>query len=332
MVKHGIIKQSTNGGVILKKWMWVLVAAVIAIGVGGYTYSKHREQTNAYTTAMRYGKLAIQDKNYSQAESFFSRATRTKANDPVAQRYLTQTQTYVDGANAIKERQFSQAKTSFTTVTKTKTGSDVWVKRAKTELKLIKRVVKKRATYQKEYKKALELNQTNEFTDSNGVLTVLFQSKTFSESYYKDIYKAAKALRKQNNAALKSLTSSTPVVNNGSSQSSSSSESSSSTAASASSSSSTATSKADSSTSGLTSSEKKAANNYSGSNEYTVTNSQQQVNGSSVTSNQIKATRSELKEAGIDADALSDQDVRTVLQTAASDHISPVQAAKKLFK
>ncbi len=317
--------------------MWVIVAAVIAIGVGGYTYSKHREQATAYATAMRYGKEAIQDKNYSQAESFFSRATRTKANDAVAQRYLTQTQTYVDGANAIKERQFSQAKTSFTTVSNTKNGSKVLVSRAKTELKLIKRVVNKRKTYSKNYQKALELNQTNEFTDSNGVLTVMFQSKDFSQSYYKDIYKQAKALRKQNNAALKSLTGSTPVVTNGSSQNSSSatdstSDSSSSQATSSSSNSSTATSKADASSSGLTNSEQKAANNYSGSNEYTVTSSQQQVNGSSVSSSQIKSTRSELKEAGIDADALSDQDVRTVLQTAASDHISPVQAAKKLFK
>lgn len=318
----------------LKKWMWVIVAAVIVIGVSGYTYSKHREQTTAYTTAMRYGKEAIQDKNYTQAESFFSRASRTKANDATAQRYLEQTQTYVDGANAIKERQFSDAKTSFTTVSKTKNGSSVLVTRAKTELKLIKQVLKKRQTYASEYQKALELNQSNEFTDSNGVLTVLFQSKTFSQSYYKDIYKKARALRKQNNAALKSLTGSTPVIANGSSQSSSSmtdSESSQSDNRN-SSSSSTAKSKANSSSSGLTSAEQSAANNYSGSNEYTVTSSQQAVNGSAVTSSQIKSTRSELKEAGIDADALSDQDVRTVLQTAASDHTSPVQAAKKLFK
>jgi len=316
----------------LKKWMWVLVAAIIAIGVGGYTYSKHREQTTAYTTAMRYGREALQDKNYTQAESFFSRASRTKAYDPVAQRYLQQTQTYVDGAKAIKERQFSNAKTSFTTVSKTKNGSKVLVTRAKTELKLVKQILKRRQMYADDYQKALELNQTNEFTDSNGVLTVLFQNKSFSQSYYKDIYKKARALRKQNNAALKSLTGSTPVINNGSSESSSSSSSSTNKSDNQTSGSSTAKSNANSSSSGLTSAEKKAAADYSGSNEYTVTNSQQQVNGANVSSSQIKATRSELKEAGIDADALSDQDVRTVLQTAASDHTSPVQAAKKLFK
>ncbi|ETY73166.1 hypothetical protein [Lactiplantibacillus fabifermentans] len=300
----------------MKKWIWAIIVVIVAVGVGGYSYTRYQVQAKSYSADMTAGKQAVQAKQYSQAVMDFTHASRTKANDTSAQRYLSQTQAYVDGNQALKDREFSTAKRKYTTVKNIKNGSSVLVSRAKAQLSLIKTIVAKRDSYNTKYNKALALNKANEFTDSNGVLTVLFQSKQISESYYSDIYKKAKSLQKQNNAALKALTGSTPVISNDAQSAASANTASgnagtsdskanrdSSSSSDANSSSSTADSNADSSTSASS-----GTSNYS--------------------SSQISATREELTEAGMRGSGYTDAQISAILQKAANEHISIVQAAK----
>lgn len=302
----------------MKKWLWVLVVAVVALGVGGYSYSRHQIQERSYAADMQTGRQAIKAKKYTQAENAFTRATRTKASDTVAQRYLSQTQTYVAGTKAISSRQFTAASDDFNTVISVKKGSDVLVARAKTSLSLVKTIVANRKTDNKNYQKALELNQANEFTDSNGVLTVMFQSKTFSQSYYKDIYRKAKGLQKENNAALKSLTGSTPITDDATESATtgatSTSESSSSDASTSSQQASQSASNSQSTTTGTTTAS-------SSTSDHTSTT------GGSADAAGIQATREELNEAGLNAANYTDAQIQAIMQKAAAEHTSPVQAA-----
>ena len=300
---------------IVKKWIWAIIVVIVAVGVGGYSYTRYQVQAKSYSADMTAGKQALQAKQYSQAVTDFTHASRTKANDTSAQRYLSQTQAYVDGNQALKDREFTTANSKYTTVKNVKNGSSVLVSRAKAQLSLIKTVVAQRASYNKKYNKALALNKANEFTDSNGVLTVLFQSKQISESYYSDIYKKAKSLQKQNNAALKSLTGSTPVISNDV-QSAASANTASGNAG-------TSDSKAnrDSSSSDANSSSSTADSNSDSSTNATSGNS-------NYSSSQISATREELTEAGMRGSGYTDAQISAILQKAANEHISTVQAAK----
>ncbi|KRO13906.1 hypothetical protein IV64_GL001922 [Lactiplantibacillus xiangfangensis] len=277
----------------------MVVAVVIAVGVGGYSYTRYRLQEQSYTTEMKAGKEALQSKDYTQAETNFTHASRTKANDTTAQRYLTQTQTYVGGQESLKSRQFSAAKSAFKTVNTTKNGSTVLVSRSKEQLTALKKVLAKRKTYKKQYQSALELNKANEFTDSNGILKVMLQDATLKQNAYQDIYKQAQDLQKQNNASLKALTGGTPIKNSAQSATSS-----------------------DSSTS-----QKDVAGSSSGNKAKTGSNAKSTVSGK-YSDAQIKSTRSELNEAGMDDSNYSDAQVEAILKRASEQHISIAQAAK----
>ncbi|WP_318765001.1 cell surface protein [Lactiplantibacillus carotarum] len=287
----------------MKKWMWVLVAVIIAVGVGGYSYTRYRLQEQSYTTEMKAGKEALQSKDYAQAETNFTHASRTKANDTAAQRYLTQTQTYVGGNDSLKSRQFSAAKSAFTSVKNTSNASSVLVTRSQDQLALIKKVTKQRKTYTSQYQKALELNKANEFTDSNGVIAVMLQSKTFKQAYYGDIYKQVTALRKQNNASIKALTGSTPITNSAQ----------------------TATSSDASSNSDSSSSTSRGASQANGNSK--TSSSINSVSGN-YSDAQLQATRAELNEAGMNGSNYSDSQIEAILKRASTEHISIAQAAK----
>ncbi|BDZ32033.1 cell surface protein [Lactiplantibacillus sp. WILCCON 0030] len=322
----------------MKKWVWVLAIIVVALGVGGYSYSRQQLQERAYAADIQAGKQALKSEQYTQAESAFTRATRTKASDVAAQRYLTQTQTYVNGTQALKSHQFSEAQASFTTVKNTKKGSGVLGDRAKTSVKLVKKIISKRKDYTDKYQKALSLNRANEFTDSNGVLAVLFQSKSFHGTYYNDIYKKAKALRKENNAALKSLTGSTPITDNPTESATTSanqtSESQSAPATQPNDSQQksqraddkqTATTQSDQTT---TQSATSGAN--SATNNSTPAASSSATTSSITNSAGIQATREEFNEAGLNGNRYTDAEIQAIMQKAAAEHTSPVQAAQHL--
>ncbi|WP_048000764.1 hypothetical protein [Lactiplantibacillus herbarum] len=297
----------------MRRWVWIVVALVVAVGVGGYSYTRYRLQEEAYTNQIQTGKQALQDRNYSVAETNFTHATRTKVNDTVAQRYLTQTQTYVSGTKALKSRQFTEAQRDFTTVKNTDKGASALISQAKAQLTLITKVKSNRQDYQKQYQQALTLNKANDFTDSNGVIMVMLQDKTFKDSYYKDIYNQALSLRKQNNASLKALTGSTPTITNAAQSANTPNSSTQQRPAVASgSSSANASSSSTSSTAGSLATNGLTATTTSGA----------------ATNAQIQATRAELTEQGLNGSNYSDDQIQAILTRANNEHISIAQAAK----
>ncbi|MFC6295773.1 cell surface protein [Lactiplantibacillus daoliensis] len=309
----------------MKKWLWAVVTIVIALVVGGYTYSHHQLQEQGYAADMQSGKQAIKAKRYSDAEAAFTRASRTIINDTVAQRYLSQTQTFVAGQQAITERRFEAAQTEFTTVKTLKKGSSVLVARSQTALALLDTIISQRKQDNKLYQKALDLNQANEFTDSNGVLMVLFQNKQFTKDYYQDIYRKAKGLRHENNAALKSLTGSTPITNNETQTVTSNANKTSEQPAKS------AESQPAKQAQSSSTSQSSSATTSSAQSSAVTTESSSATTSSSTTVDAagIQATRDELNAAGLDGNHFTDAQIQAIMQQAAAAHISPVEAVRQ---
>ncbi|KRM59558.1 hypothetical protein C5L31_000339 [Secundilactobacillus malefermentans] len=292
----------------MKRWVWAVVAVVVAVLIGGYAYSNHRITENQYNTEMSNGQAAIQAKQYTSAESHFENALKRKTNDSAAQRYLDQTQSFVSGKNAMTSRHFNAAKNYFTTVKNTKNTSGVLVTRSKSRLATLKIVIKNVKKYNKIYSEAVTQNKATEYEASNATLNQLFADSEFTKTYYKNIYTKARALQTANT---KGITGEATSATTSSSSSSSS---------------------ASSSSASLTSSEQSAANAYSGSNEYTVPKSQTQIDGQTITAAQINNARSTLSSIGVTPGQFSDQDIRSGLIAANKAGISFKSYAQKNYK
>ncbi|NLR31547.1 hypothetical protein [Levilactobacillus tujiorum] len=297
----------------MKKWVWVVATIVVALLIGGYAYSNHHATAKEYQAAMANGRTAIQDKHYTQAESYFQNALKRRLNDKTAQRYLTQTQRYVAGENALEARHFATAKTHYAAVKNTENGSAVLVKRAKDRYKQVKEIQANVKQFKEILKKAQGENQALNYGQSNTTLDELFNNEKFRQIYYKNLYDQALTLRKANNAGQTNET-------NAAADSSSSASSTSSSSA------------TNSSSASLTSSEKQAAKNYSGSNEYTVTQSQKELDGKTITAQQIASARKTIDGAGGNASAMSDQDVRVAMQQAAKKNVSLAKYTSQYLK
>ncbi|WP_407889443.1 hypothetical protein [Levilactobacillus sp. N40-8-2] len=295
----------------MKKWVWVVATIVVALLIGGYAYSNHHATAKEYQAAMANGRTAIQSKHYTQAESYFQNALKRRLNDQTAQHYLTQTQRYVSGENALEARHFSSAQGYYGEVKDTTNASTVLVKRAKDRYKQVKDIRANVKQFKQILNKAQGENKALNYGQSNTTLDELFNNTKFRQSYYKNLYEEALALRKSNNAGQTSETSS---------------------AASSSSSTDSSSSVASSSSASLTSSEKQAASNYSGSNEYTVTQSQKELDGKTITNGQIGSARQTINAAGGQADAMSDQDVRVALQQANKKGLSLTKYTQQYLK
>lgn len=267
---------------------------------------------------MANGRTAIQSKHYTQAESYFQNALKRRLNDKTAQRYLTQTQRFVSAENALDDLHFASAQKHYQTVQDTKNGSQVLTKRAQDRLKQVKTIRSNIKQFKKLLTKAQGQNEALNYGQSNTTLDELFNNSKFRQRYYKNLYSQALALRKANNAgqtaSLASSASSTAAASSSESSATSSS---------------TATS---SSSASLTSSEQAAAKNYSGSNEYTVTKKQKELNGKTITADQIASARKTINAAGVQADAMSDQDVRVALQQANKKDMSLSAYAKQYLQ
>ncbi|HIW71185.1 MAG TPA: hypothetical protein H9875_01030 [Candidatus Levilactobacillus faecigallinarum] len=305
----------------MKKWVWVVATIVVALLIGGYAYSNHHATAKEYAAAMDNGRTALKAKNYTQAESYFQNALKRKLNDPTAQTYLTQTQRFVSGENALTARKFRNAQGRYQKVSDTKNGSDVLTKRAKQRLKQVKGIRANVTQFKELLTKAQEQNQALNYGVSNNTLDELFNNKKFQQSYYKNLYNQALALRKANNAGQTAA-----ITKSGSTAASTSSSDTSN------SSTGTSDSNANSSSASLTSSESAAAKNYKGKNEYTVTKKQTELNGKVITDAQISAARQTINAAGGQADAMSNQDVRVALQQADKKGISLTKYTQTYLK
>ncbi|WP_304056941.1 hypothetical protein [Levilactobacillus namurensis] len=303
----------------MKKWGWVVATIVVALLIGGYAYSNHHATAKEYDAAMTNGRTALQAKNYTQAETYFQNALKRKLNDPKAQTYLLQTQRFVAGENALTARKFANAQNRYQKVQDTKDGSSVLRQRAKKRLTQVKGIRANVAQFKAILKQAQAQNQALDYGKSNSTLDQLFTNKQFQESYYKNLYTQALALRKANNASQSAASSSTTTTSDSAATSSSRDTTS-------------GSQQQNSSSAALTSSESKAAKNYQGSNEYTVTKKQKELNGKVITAAQISSARQTINAAGGQADAMSDQDVRVAMQQAHKKGISLTKYTQTYLK
>lgn len=286
----------------MKKWIWIVIAIVIGASVGGYAYARHSQNEKIYAEAMQRGRLQISNKKYTAAETSFTNALKRKPNDDKANRILNQTQSFISANDLFNSLKFGQAKGEYQSVADTKKGNQLLSDRAKDQITKIKGIQKNRAKYNKIYGQALDQAGNGQYTESNSTLDKIFSDKSIHQSYYADILKKAQTLRDKNNDAISGTSSS---------DSSNSFESSSSNSNTSNNPNVTGDKNAS-----LTSSEKKAAAAYKGSNEYTVTKGQRDLNGKPITAAQITSARKQISAAGVDSNAMSDQDVRNVIKGA----------------
>lgn len=285
----------------MKKWIWIVIAIVIGASIGGYAYARHSQNEKIYAEAMQRGRLQISNKKYTAAETSFTNALKRKPNDDKANANLNQTQSFIAANDLFDSLKFGQAKSEYQSVVDTKKGNQLLSDRAKAQVDKIKNIQKNRKNYNKIYEQALDQAGDAQYTQSNSTLDKIFSDKSIHQTYYADILKKAEDLRDKNNDA---------ISGNTSTSSSSSFESSSSD------SNTNNNPNVNGNSASLTSSEKKAAAAYKGSNEYTVTKKDKDLDGKPITAAQISSARKKISAAGVDSNAMSDQDVRNVIKGA----------------
>ncbi len=312
------------GAARLRKWTWVIVTFIVILMVGGYAFSRHQSIEKQYHVDMENAAAAINDENYSAAETYFQAALTRRNNDSVATHRLRQTKVFVTAMSQLENHRFSTSKKTFAQVYKIHHGSKVLNLRAHEKITEIGKVQKNITKYNKVIKYARELNEAQEFSLSNVQLDSLFNTKEFKKGYYTSLWKTAKQIQKSNKTGLSQAV--MPGSTSSSAQSPSSNNSSAdNTTTGATSGSSNSNGVSSLPAPNLSSSEKQAADNYSGSNEYTVTKKDTELNGKVITQAQINAARQEL---GTKSNQFSDQDIRNIIKEAAQKGISVSEAAQ----
>ncbi|AEB72872.1 hypothetical protein ACN50G_05720 [Lentilactobacillus buchneri] len=285
----------------MKKWIWIVIAIVIGASVGGYAYARHSQNEKIYAEAMQRGRLQISNEKYTAAETSFTNALKRKPNDDKADKILNQTQSFISANDLFDDLKFGQAKSEYQSVVDTKKGNELLSDRAKAQITKIKGIQKNRQNYNKIYNQALDQAGNGQYTESNSTLDKIFSDKSIHQKYYADILKKAETLRDKNNDAISgNASASSNSFDSSTSDSNTSNNPNVSGAKGAS----------------LTSSEKKAAAAYKGSNEYTVTKGDRDLDGKPITAAQITSARKQISAAGVDSNAMSDQDVRNVIKGA----------------
>ncbi|MCP9333622.1 hypothetical protein [Lentilactobacillus hilgardii] len=307
----------------MKKWIWIVITIVIAASVGGYAYARHSQNEKLYNDSMQRASLQISNKNYIAAETSFTNALKRKPSDKKATRLLSQTQNYMAANDSFSDRDYNSAKDGYQSVVDTKNGNETLKDRSKGKLSTIKTIQENLKKYNKIYNQALNETGEGNYTQSNSTLDKILSDQTAKQSYYKSILNKAKQLRSKNNASLSGNTTTTP------SSSSSTNEFESSTS---NSSTQNNPNVAPNSSDSLTSSEKKAANAYKGSNEFTVNPKKNRINGQQITESQVNSARKEISAAGVDSNAMSDQDIKNIIKGAHDNHETIGQYVKARYK
>lgn len=285
----------------MKKWIWIVITIVIGASAGGYAYARHSQNEKIYAEAMQRGRLQISNEKYTAAETSFTNALKRKPNDDKADKILNQTQSFIFANDLFDDLKFGQAKREYQSVVDTKKGNELLSDRAKAQITKIKGIQKNRQNYNKIYNQALDQAGNGQYTESNSTLDKIFSDKSIHQKYYADILKKAQTLRDKNNDAISgNASASSNSFDSSTSDSNTSNNPNVSGAKGAS----------------LTSSEKKAAAAYKGSNEYTVTKGDRDLDGKPITAAQITSARKQISAAGVDSNAMSDQDVRNVIKGA----------------
>lgn len=310
----------------MKKWIWLVIAVIVGGSIGGYSYARQNQEMKLYTQAMQRGDLKIADKDYHAAKTAFQDALIKKQNDSKATRYLNQTKNFMTAQSQLDKANYKVAKLQYQRVANTDKGQKTLTSRAREQVKVLTSVISQQKEFNDIYKIANQQAQEGKYTDSNETLNKILANSKSKQKYYKDIVKKAQHLYDANIAVLKGsqLITSAPKSND--------TEELPQPTVPVTDHKETNDSGADSSqpnkSSSLTSAENKAADNYKGKNEYSVSKADKEVNGKTITASQINDARNLFKSAGIEADAMSDQDIRNAIKGAADNHQSLKDYAK----
>ncbi|WP_283680308.1 hypothetical protein [Lentilactobacillus sp. Marseille-Q4993] len=312
----------------MKKWIWIIVVIIVAGSIGGYAYARHTQNEKLYTQEIKRGNAQISDQDYKGAEKSFSDALKRKSNGTKAKTLRNQTRKFMDANELLNNKKFKDSQDKYREVTAIKKGNEQLVDRANSQIKLLDKIQANVKSYTAAYTAALEQNKNKQYADSNDTLNKLLKDKNFQQPYYTDILQKVVQLQTNNNAALSNQSQSTDTNDDNDSKDNSGSQSDSNVTSGGSTDSKSDKGSSKNNTS-LTPAEKKAAKNYKGSNEYTVKPKDKQVNGKQVQKAQILTARQELKEAGVNPDAFSDQDIIEVIKGAYNKNQTIAEYAKK---
>ncbi|MFD1124607.1 hypothetical protein ACFQ22_04425 [Lentilactobacillus raoultii] len=318
----------------MKKWIWIVITVLIIASVGGYAYARHSQNERLYHDSMQRAGLQISNKRYIAAETSFTNALKRKPNDKKATRLLSQTQDYLAANDSFTDRDYPSARDGYQSVIDVKNGNETLKKRSKDKLSTVKTIQGNLKKYNQIYNKALDETGAGNYTQSNSTLDKILSDKTAKQDYYKAILTKAKRLRSKNNAALSGASSSSnSTTSSGTSSSATTPSSSTNDFESSTSNSSTKNNPnvAPNSSASLTSSEKKAAAAYKGSNEFTVNPKKNEINGQQITEAQVNSARKQISAAGIDSNAMSDQDVKDIIKGAHEKHETIDQYVKARY-
>lgn len=313
----------------MRKWIWLVVAIIVGLAVGGYSYARHAENQKLYYDALEQGSLQISNKKYTAAENEFMNALKKRPGDKRASLLLKQTQLFATAQANFDDKNYDAAKNGYTKVTDIKNGNKQLVSRSKDRLKLVKTIQSHLNRYTKIYNEALQQQKAGQYVDSNITLNGVLTDTSASQVYYRTIFNKSKKLRDSNNSAIEN--NSTPTDPNEANTFEKPTDKSLQNPNVAADSSSSSSAAAASSSSGLTSSEKQAADNYKGSNEYSVPDSKKKIKGRTASPRQIKDARKTLKAAGVDEGALSDQDIINAINGAFKKQQTLAEYAKQNF-
>ncbi|GAY71976.1 hypothetical protein [Lentilactobacillus kosonis] len=316
----------------MKRWIWILVAIIVAGSIGGYAYARHSQNNRLYDQQMTRGNAYIASKKYSSAETAFTNALKRKQDDKKATTFLKQTQTFVSAQKALNDRKFSESKQQFTDVKNTDQGNEQLIDRAKTNLATLKTVQANIKNYNKVYNQALDQAGEGQYMESNASLDKIFNDKAIHQTYYKDVLKKAEKLRDDNNKAINGQPNDQSTVDNDDDSSSTAVSPNLDPDSSSSNSQSNTNTNPDSSSASLTPEEQKQADNYKGSNEYTVKPGQNEIDGQEITNAQVNTARRDLQQSGFDTGAMSDQDVKNLIKGASEKNQSVTDYAKQTLK
>lgn len=304
--------------------MWLLATVVIVALIGGYAYSKHNENDNQYQDAMELGAAHISNKEYAAAETAFEDALKQKPDDQKATTMLNQTQTFVSAQKLMKDNKFEDAQNDFEIVVDTKKGNDLLKNRAKVQLKKIEDIITNQKQFEEFYQDAKQQNDEGNYQESNRLLAKILEAANIKDRYYRDILAQAQDLKADNDAALAEQKAQKAKENKPAEPKA--------TAPKEEEPEVTTPNVTGDKDAKLTESEQKAAKNYQGTNEYSVPESQNEINGQQITADQVTSARKAISAAGVNSNAMSDQDIKNAIKAAHEKGQSIGEYAKENFK
>ncbi|EKK20453.1 hypothetical protein B808_341 [Fructilactobacillus florum 8D] len=189
----------------MKKWIWATVVAIFVLFVGGWFYFDHTMGANAYKSDLSAGKTELQEKKYTAAKDKFQAAVDKKPGAKEANTLLNQTKRFIEGNNDVNEKNFTGAREAYRNVRDQTGGSEVLVTRSKDQIKTMDAVIKNQKTLRSMYKDAVRQHNDKKYEASNETLAQIMNVNVIGQSYYSDIRKDVKTLKKANDRALKSM-------------------------------------------------------------------------------------------------------------------------------